>query len=318
MTLGELPWAAAAEALRAAGLTITFGPFAVRLKIHEPGLARTVYDLYRDYPLADADGTVLFCEVEVVRKRFWGSFLKPGFVIYTDGQLHGRSMDLPLALPSLEWAINYLIATSAHRYLMVHAAVVERDGRALVMPGNPGSGKSTLCAALVGRGWRLLSDEFALLRPEDSLLVPMPRPVSLKNRSVDLIRVAAPQMRFGPVVAGTPKGSVAHAVPPLEAIRRQAEPARPHWVVFPTWRQDEPSPGLAPLSRAQAFTEITEHAMNYEISGETGFRAVRGLVESCAAYSLSFSSLAEAIGAVESLDGPAVMPQALAADAHVR
>jgi predicted ATPase len=29
----------------------------------------------------------------------------------------------------------------------------------VILPAPPGSGKSTLCAALVTRGWRLLSDE---------------------------------------------------------------------------------------------------------------------------------------------------------------
>jgi predicted ATPase len=33
--------------------------------------------------------------------------------------------------------------------------VVERDGHALILPAMPGSGKSTLTAALVQRGWRL-------------------------------------------------------------------------------------------------------------------------------------------------------------------
>lgn len=313
-TVGALSFDSAHAAMQGAGLDVAFGPFVVRLRIREPALARLIHDLYADYPAPDRETVIPFCEVAVTGTRFWRSFARRGFVIHADGLLHGSSLDLPLALPSLEWTINYLIATAAHRYVMLHAAVVERNGRALILPGNPGSGKSTLCAALLGRGWRLLSDEFALLRPEDGLLQPMPRLVSLKNQSIDIIRQAVPGLRFGPAVSGTHKGKVALAVPPLDSIRRQGEPARPAWIVFPTWREGEPAPGLTPLPRARAFAEVTEHAMNYEICGETGYVAVRRLVESCSAATLSFSRLEEAIDAVESLDRAALRP-VLSADA---
>ena len=66
------------------------------------------------------------------------------------------------------------------RYLIIHAAVVERNGFALLLPAPPGSGKSTLCAGLIHHGWRLLSDELALIDPETATLQAIPRPVSLK------------------------------------------------------------------------------------------------------------------------------------------
>ena len=69
----------------------------------------------------------------------------------------------------------------------MHAAVFERDSSAVVLPGPSGVGKSTLCAALVARGWRLLSDEVAMIRPQDGLLQPYPRPISLKNESIEMI-----------------------------------------------------------------------------------------------------------------------------------
>ena len=81
----------------------------------------------------------------------------------------------------LEAGLNWCIGNLAHQYLVIHSATLERGGRALLMPAPPGSGKSTLCAALITRGWRLLSDEFALVDPATGLLVPVPRPVALKG-----------------------------------------------------------------------------------------------------------------------------------------
>ena len=40
-----------------------------------------------------------------------------------------------------------------------------KDDFAVIVPGQSGQGKSTLCAALVARGWRHISDEFALMDP---------------------------------------------------------------------------------------------------------------------------------------------------------
>jgi HprK-related kinase A len=299
--VGDLSFAAADEAFRTSGLVVGFGPFAFRLKIRDADLTRILHQLYAEYPLlAPADAPV-FCEMMIIGERPWRSFFRRSFVIYADGAFRGRSFDLPIALPTLEWTMNYVIATTAHRYLMLHSAVVERSGLAVLMPGDPGSGKSTLCAALLGRGWRLLSDEFVLLRPEDGMLVPMPRPVSLKNRSIELIRHATPELRFGPVISGTPKGDVALAAPPLDSIRRQHEPARPRWVVFPKWQADAPGPQLTALSRAQAFADLTDHAMNYEITGETGFHTVSRLVRDCEAFRFSFNRLDEALDTIETL-----------------
>ncbi len=315
MNAGDLSFAEFDRALRSAGLVMAFGPFAVRLKVREPALARALHQLYADYPLADTDRVAQFCEVAVLSERHWRGGFRRGFAIYSDRQLHGRSLDLPIALPSLEWTINWIVATTAHRYVMIHAAAVERDGLALLMPGDPGSGKSTLCAALIGRGWRLLSDEFGLLRPEDGLLVPMPRPISLKNQSIELIRGATPGMRFSAVIGGTPKGNVTLAAPPPVDIRRQHEPARPRWIVFPAWRQDQAAPTLQPLTATEAFVEINDNAINYEIAGEAGFRAVRGLAETCAAYRLSFGSLEQGLQAIDSLEAEAAPRPAAIADA---
>src|SRR3546814_5884714 len=52
----------------------------------------------------------------------------------------------------------------------------------IFLPGAPGSGKSTLTACLVHNGWRLLSDEIALVSLQDGGLTALARSISLKNR----------------------------------------------------------------------------------------------------------------------------------------
>ena len=94
----------------------------------------------------------------------------------------------------------------AHHYLLLHSAVIEREGCAVIMPAPPGSGKSTLCAGLVHRGWRLLSDELALISLTDTSITPLGRPISLKNQSIDVIKEYVPGAIFNRVTHDTSKG----------------------------------------------------------------------------------------------------------------
>lgn len=58
----------------------------------------------------------------------------------------------------------------------IHGSAVALDGRALLIAGPPGAGKSTLCAALVRQGARLVSDDLSALLPltpgETAMLAP--------------------------------------------------------------------------------------------------------------------------------------------------
>jgi len=200
----------------------------------------------------------------------------------------------------LEWSLNWCAATQAHQYLMFHSAVVERGGRALLLPGSTGSGKSTLCAALVERGWRLLSDEFALIRPGDGRLAPWPRPVSLKGAAIDLIASRAPAWPVGRRIPDTDKGTIAYLRPPAESVRRAREPAVPAWVVFPTWSQGQATQ-LAAVPRAGAFFRLAENSLNYEMLGFRGFETLARLVEAAPACDLVYGDLDQALALLEAL-----------------
>jgi hypothetical protein len=66
--------------------------------------------------------------------------------------------------PGVRWVgsdIDAEIAMRATEGLFVHAGVVARAGRAILIPGKSGVGKSTLVAALVAAGATYYSDEYA-------------------------------------------------------------------------------------------------------------------------------------------------------------
>ena len=63
------------------------------------------------------------------------------------------------------WAIPAMLCLLARGDVPLHAAAVEVDGRAIVIGAPRASGKTTLSAALLDAGYRLLSEDVTCVRP---------------------------------------------------------------------------------------------------------------------------------------------------------
>jgi len=207
------------------------------------------------------------------------------------------------AFPQLEWAMNWCISTQAHQYLIFHAATVERDGKAVIMPAPSGSGKSTLCAALINRGWRLISDELALLSLADQTLVPLARPVSLKNDSISIIQSYVPETVMSDVTIDTIKGAVAHMKVPDAHVTNMSIPSTPTWVIFPRYVSGAASQ-LTPFSKAKTLVELARNSFNYALHGMTGFHTLSKVLEGCDCYSFEYSQLDDAVATFNNLVFP--------------
>jgi HprK-related kinase A len=187
------------------GLLLRTGPFCIRLRANAPQFFETLRLLYDDTLIVEDDRLpVIDYHIQLSRPRNLRRWWRPQVFFLTDTETPFAPFPLEQAFPLFEWGVNWCIAMQAHQYLMLHAAVVERGGKALILPALPGSGKSTLCAALTYRGWRLLSDEFGLVRPESGTIIPLPRPIPLKNRSVSVFQAFAPEAVVGPISNMTP------------------------------------------------------------------------------------------------------------------
>jgi HprK-related kinase A len=284
------------------GLLVQTGAFVSRIRSPIGHVADGIELLYGDYPLRDADA---FADFHVGLRRSGGArrWYKPQVTFDLDGQVPFEPLPEAHAFPMLEWGLNWCVSTRAHAYLMIHAAVVERDGMAVILPAPPGSGKSTLCAALVHRGWRLLSDELALLRPHDGQLVPVPRPVSLKNRSIEVVRGYVAGAVLSRPVSNTTKGTVAHLKAPPDSVARAGETACPAWIVFPKYEAGAAT-SLTPIPHARAFFRVADNAFNYSEMGARGFATLAATIERCASYDFRYSDLDEAMALFAALKAP--------------
>ena len=168
------------------------------------------------------------------------------------------------------------------------------------MPAPPGSGKSTLCAGLVHRGWRLLSDELALISLIDASITPLARPISLKNQSIDIIRNFVADSVMSKVVHDTSKGSVALLKVPTAHLDRIHETARPSWVVFPKYIPNSP-PLMVPRSKANSMLELGRNSFNYMVLGLKGFQVLSKVIDASDCYDFHYSQLDDAVTSFEDL-----------------
>lgn len=304
-TVADLGAAGFAERLRGPGLGVRLGPFDVAMQSRVPAIEAPLFRLYRDYPLLDGP-RVSHMHVALEPRRSWPRLTRRRAHLLVDGRAPHEDLPIEQALPVLEWGLNLVIALRSHSLLMLHSGAVETHGGVLLLPAWPGAGKTTLCAALVHRGWRLFSDEFGLVRPGSGDVLPIPRPMPLKNESIAVIREFAPEAELGPTIPKTRKGTIAHVKPPTASIRSAATPGRVRWIVFPRWSATE-APMFEPMAKGEAFMMLATNAFNYEMLGERAFIAVRELVAGARCFRLVYTDLDRAIAQLNEL---------AAADAH--
>jgi HprK-related kinase A len=276
---------------------IRIGPVGFRIGSDWRSPIAALEHLYRDYP-APEDGVPDF-NVHLFAARPWRRVLRPSVSIGGDFVIPDAA-PLPLAqgLLAAEMGMNLQMALGQRRYLLLHASAVERDGRALLMTGMSGAGKSTLAALLMGQGWRLMGDEFALLDPATGLVHGFPRLVSLKNQAIDAAEAALPEGRFGPRLEGTPKGTIRHLVPDARAIAAMAEPARPALILFPNYGFEAAIRAVPP---SECFVRLTQASTNYVALAERGFDALTQLVRTVPAQAIDYPDTATALAQVEQL-----------------
>lgn len=277
--------------------TLRIGPVGFRVGSDWRAPIATLDDLYRDYPLPD--GGIADFNVRLFATRPWRRFVRPAVMIGGDYMLPD-AQPLPLAqgLLAAEMGMNLQMALAQRRYLLLHASAVERNGRALLLSGVSGAGKSTLAALLMTRGWRLMGDEFALVDPATGLVHAFPRLVSLKNEAIGVVQAAAPDARFGPLLAGTPKGDIRHLVPDASAIAAMDRPAVPALLLFPTFGRPQ---AVRAVGAAETFVRLTQASTNYVAMGERGFEALGRLVQDVPVRAIDYADTDTGLALVDRL-----------------
>lgn len=169
----------------------------------------------------------------------------------------------------------------------LHAAAVAMHGRAMLLIGRSGSGKSTTCWGLLHHGCSYLSDELAPLDLRDFTVTPYPHAVCLKSEPDAPYSLPTTTLRTDTtlhVPAAALPCSVVAAQTPLQAI-----------VHVQHIGTDQP-PALSRLSAAQAGMLVYANALNPLCHPGDGLDAALEIASRYPVYSLTTGALDASIG----------------------
>lgn len=276
-------------ALKGQGLGLELHGFRCVVSSDTGLLAAKIHQLYAGYQASlSPEGFYDFrISVDRVRRPFRSTEVE----FFWEGTSPFPPLPFEQTHPLFEWGLNWCIATASGCDIVVHSAVIERNGKALVLPGHPGSGKSTLCADLALGKFRLLSDELTIIDPHDRHVRPFPRPISLKNNSIDLIAKRHPSALVTKRITDTRKGDIAYVPPPSASL--VAPSAVPiGWIVFPQYSANSRTE-ITPITRANAFARLLENAFNVDLIGQTGYIAFAESIAQAECFDLRYSDLDE-------------------------
>ncbi len=136
-------------------------------------------------------------------------------------------------IPWLEAEVVNWLLRRFRRYVQVHAAVVQRRGRAALVVGGADAGKTSLACALALGGWGVMSDEVALVEPRDAMVACFPRAMLVRSGTARRLRELQ-RCRPRRVVLNDGPESIRYVSPDFAGgVVRQK--ARVVAVAFPEW-----------------------------------------------------------------------------------
>jgi hypothetical protein len=223
------------------------------------------------------------------------------YLVYCNDQMLDNHRKLSVPLSTLLWHINRSVVRSSQDRLLIHASAVSLNQVALLFPAAMESGKSTLAAGLVRRGFDYITDEVVAMDLESGSIEPFPRALSIDRGSWEVLSDLRPDVSSQ---AARYRGNQWQVRP--SSIRDDciAGSSTPRFVVTPAYVENARTE-LQPLARADGLRILAEHSFNFFSHGAGGLRVLAQVVRRSDCYHLQMSDLDEACQLVLELVGEA-------------
>jgi hypothetical protein len=192
------------------------------------------------------------------------------------GQPRGRLTSKTLFIKHVFTEITLKFIKSHSRLLWLHAGAAGHRGRAVMIVGPGGRGKSTLVTHLCANGWSYLSDDLTPVDPGSDRAVPFPIAPAVRQDlgcEVPLERLSD----FRKIDVDIKPDAVCREALPIAAL------------VFPSYSHGSPSE-LSRCSPANAALELFGNCLNFMIHREAALHYFCDLVKRLPAFRLTYQS----------------------------
>lgn len=171
--------------------------------------------------------------------------------------------------------------------LWIHASAVERNGKAILLAGPSGVGKSTLSLGLCESGWRILSDDVAPISMSEDLVLPFFQGATRRvNPGMFVDEKKARVLQRDEIQI------------PLESVCLDS--AEFVAIVLPEFDSSSGA-RLAQVEGGSASLELIRNTTNFADHRDEGVRRARDICVTMPVFRLSYGSIKPAIDALKDL-----------------
>lgn len=189
-----------------------------------------------------------------------------------------------------KWVTNAFIAASPD-LLWLHASGAVCDGRAVLFPGPAGTGKSTLAARLVARGWRYLADDVVPVDPQRHRMLPFPLTPAVR---------AVPHHENGDWRTFLEQEKTYIDIPSEQIC---AAPAAVRCIIFPEYSADmSGGAAIEPITAVAATHALITQCAHYETRKERTIARLFELACSVRSFRLTYNDPERAVSRIARLE----------------
>ena len=224
--------------------------------------------------------------------------------IRINGRIRYRQVPIIELGPFLEWIINSLVVRASwgqDRYCLLHAAVVVKGRKGILISGRSGSGKSSLSLALMYRhGYQYLTDEIACWDTYTEKIVAYPKAIMLKEQGLLRFQQTYPKLHTRMWDSKRFSQKVCFFNPTQKSPSRVRKTAKIRRVIFPRYR-DRERLLVSPLPKAQALLRLQKERFDSIGFGQGDFNALSGLLRDTSVSKILYHNVFEAADMIDQL-----------------
>jgi serine kinase of HPr protein (carbohydrate metabolism regulator) len=195
----------------------------------------------------------------------------------------------------LEQAITNTAIDILGDHLLIHSAVIDHEGTGVMIAGDHGTGKSTLALASLSHGWKILSDEVAIIG--DRIAVKgFPRPLRILPDIVSMY----PSIIPGECPVSVSSDGIAHVHYYCGNGYYKAESVL-EYLLFPVYGKGET--GIRQIGQSEAMERFLKQGFNFYLHEDRLLRELTGFIKQLTCYEMNYQHSSKAIENLANIKG---------------